>query len=159
MIHYPFTKLDDLSFEFITTQGTVYKAYFIAYAYLFSDYPEFAKDIYSFNLEIVTEGLPNQIPDDKIGQTVAVIFQHFLNSRHNVAVYICDSSDDRHLARKRKFDFWFWKYDDGSILKEDGLAVIAGMEIYNSILLHKQNPFADKIIAAFKTLNERADGK
>ena len=63
------------------------------------------------------------------------------------------------MARKRKFDLWFWKYNDGSILKEDGLAVIAGMEIYNSLLLHKQHQHAEGIINAFRTLNERADDK
>ena len=136
-----------------------YKAYFISYSYLFPDNPEFAKDIFSFNLEIIAGDIEYQTTDEIIGQTVANIFQHFFNSKSNVAVYICDSSDDRHLARKRKFDFWFWKYNDGSILKEDGLAVISGMEIYNSILLHKQNPLADKIIYAFRTLNERADDK
>ena len=81
------------------------------------------------------------------------------NARQNVAIYICDSADDRHLARKRKFDLWFWKYNDGSIVKEDGIAVIANFEIYNSLLVHKENKLADKIIDVFRTLNERADDK
>ena len=159
MTHYPFSNLSELSFEFKTAQGTVYRAYFIAYGDLFSDYPEFSKNVYSFNLEVAVQHIESQDMDDKIAQTVVAIFQYFFNSRQNVAIYICDSADYRHLARKRKFDFWFWKYNDGSILKEDSIAVIADFEIYNSILVHKQNKLADKIISAFKTLNERADDK
>lgn len=160
MTHYPFTNLSELAFEFRTPHGTVYHAYFIAYGNLFSDYPEFANDVYSFNLEIaLRDDIDNQAIDNKIAQTIVAIFEYFFTSRKNVAIYICDSADDRHLARKRKFDFWFWKYNDGNILKEDSIAVIADFEIYNSILIHKQNKFADQIIAAFKTLNERADDK
>ena len=158
MTHYPFTKLSDLSFEFFTVGGQLYKAYFISYSYLFSDYPEFANDVFSFNLEMINGHAENQA-DERIGQTVVEIFSNFFKSRQNVVVYICDSSDDRHLARKRKFDLWFWKYNDGSIFKEDGIAVIADMEIYNSLLIHKQNKLADKIVNAFRTINERADDK
>lgn len=159
MTHYPFTKLSDLSFEFTTSFGNAYKAYFISYAYLFPNNPEFANNIFSFNLEITGRANENPSTDEKIGQTVVEIFSQFFEARHNVAVYICDTADERHLARKRKFDFWFWKYNDGSILKEDGLAVVGNMEIYNSLLLHKHNKFANEIIEAFRTLNERADDK
>lgn len=159
MIHYPFTNLSDLAFEFRTDHGTVYHAYFIAYGELFSAYPEFAENVYSFNLEVAVPEIDTQPADNKIAQTIVAIFLYFFNSRKNVAIYICDSSDEKHLARKRKFDFWFWRYNNGSILKEDGLAVIADMEIYNSIIIHKQNPKAETIINAFRTLNERADDK
>ncbi|CAN5379851.1 hypothetical protein BH20BAC1_BH20BAC1_14170 [soil metagenome] len=76
--------------------------------------------------------------------------------RKNVAVYVCDSLDER---QKRKFDFWFWKYNDGSIIKEDGIAVVNDMEILNSLLVHKENPHCTKIIFAFKELNSRAGNK
>jgi len=69
------------------------------------------------------------------------------------------STDDRHLARKRKFDFWFWRFNDGTILKEDGIAVIEGVEIYNSLLLHKTNPHLPIILEAFRQLNSRAGEK
>jgi len=159
LTHYPFSNLSDLSFEFRTSNGIVYHAYFIAYGDLFPDYPEFAEDAYSFNLEVVIDDAEIQILDERVGLTVVAIFRYFFNSMQNVAIYICDSSDDRQLARKRKFDFWFWKYNDGSIVKEDGTAVIASFQIYNSLLVHKQNIFADKIITAFKALNEKADDK
>jgi hypothetical protein len=74
-------------------------------------------------------------------------------------VYVCDSADERHLARKRKFDLWFWKYIDGSIIKEDGVAVVEGIEILNSLLVHRNNPHCTELIFAFKDLNARAGDK
>ena len=137
----------------------VYSAYFLAYDYLFVDYPDFAKDVYAFNLDLLVGDVEDRTMDEKVGQTIVEIFRNFFAYKQNVAVYVCDSSDDRHLARKRKFDFWFWKYNDGSIIKEDSIAVIADFEIYNSLLIHKQNIHADGIINAFRTLNARADDK
>ena len=63
------------------------------------------------------------------------------------------------MARKRKFDYWFWKYSDDSIIKEDGVAVVDDMEILNSLLVHKNNPHSTEIIFAFKDLNARAGDK
>jgi hypothetical protein len=54
---------------------------------------------------------------------------------------------------------WFWKYNDGSLLKEDGIALIEGVEIYNSLLLHKKNTKLTEVILAYKELNERAGDK
>jgi hypothetical protein len=68
-------------------------------------------------------------------------------------------ADDRHIARKRKFDLWFWKYNDGSIIKEDGIAMAGNMEILNSLLVHNNNPHLSELIFAFKDLNARAAEK
>ncbi len=77
----------------------------------------------------------------------------------NVAAYVCDSLDKRQLSRKRKFDRWFFFYNDGSLIKEDGIAIVAGTEIYNAMILHKENDQLADIILAFKELNEKADEK
>lgn len=75
-------------------------------------------------------------------------------------MYVCDSMDGRQLKRKLRFDRWFFTYNDGSLIKQDGLAVIEDTEIYNSIILHKNNPQLLDIIFAFKDLNEKApEGK
>jgi hypothetical protein len=83
----------------------------------------------------------------------------FFENRENVVVYVCDSLDDRHLARKRKFDSWFWRYNDGSLIKEDDVAMVEGVEIYNSMIIHKMNAKLNEIIIAFKELNMRAGEK
>jgi Family of unknown function (DUF6169) len=63
------------------------------------------------------------------------------------------------ILRKRKFDYWFWKYNDGSIIKENGFAIIEDVEILNAILVHKDNFMLKEIILAFNSINERANDK
>jgi CO dehydrogenase/acetyl-CoA synthase gamma subunit (corrinoid Fe-S protein) len=112
-----------------------------------------------FNIDVIG-GNPDSTPiDQRIGDTIAHIMKLFFTNLDNVVVYVCDSVDERQLARKRKFDRWFYLYNDGSLLKEDGLAVVAGSEIYNSLLMHKQNKQLTEIILAFSDLNERSGEK
>lgn len=156
---YPLKELDDYTFGFTTDQGINYFIYFLDYSAMFLEYPEIANSIYMFNIDVV-EGDPElATTDERIGITILEVFNLFFMNRQNVAVYVCDSLDDRQLARKRKFDMWFWKYNDGSLLKEDDIAVVEGVEIYNSMILHKQNKLLTEIILAFKELNQKADNK
>ena len=150
---------DEYSYEFLTEQGIRYAIYFLDYSFMFSDYPAIAENVFSFNIEVLDGDADISITDEKIGVTILEVFNLFFKKLANVAVYVCDSIDDRQLARKRKFDLWFWKYNDGSLLKEDGIALIEGVEIYNSLLLHKANKRLTEIILAYKELNERAGDK
>ena len=126
---------------------------------MFSDYPAIAENVFSFNIDVLDGDADSSVTDDRIGVTILEVFKLFFTKIQNVVVYVCDSIDDRQLARKRKFDLWFWKYNDGSLLKEDGIALIEGVEIYNSLLLHKANKRLTEIILAYKELNERAGDK
>jgi hypothetical protein len=150
---------DEYSFEFVTDQGIRYVVYFLDYSLMFANYPNIAQQVYMFNIDVV-EGSPDQtVSDERIGLTVLEVFNLFFQNSKNVAVYICDSQDERHLSRKRKFDFWFWKYNDGTLIKEDDMAVVNGIEIYNSMILHKKNERLREIILAYKELNEKASEK
>lgn len=150
---------DEYSYEFLTEQGIRYSIYFLDYSFMFSDYPAIAENVFSFNIDVLDGDADSSITDDRIGVTIVEVFNLFFKKLENVAVYVCDSIDDRQLSRKRKFDLWFWKYNDGSLLKEDGIALIEGVEIYNSLLLHKANKRLTEIILAYKELNERAGDK
>jgi hypothetical protein len=44
-------------------------------------------------------------------------------------------------------------------MKEDDVAVVDGVEILNSMIIHKSNINLKEIILAFKELNERASDK
>jgi hypothetical protein len=143
----------------VTEHGIQYVIYFLDYSGMFTDYPEIAHDIFMFNID-VTAGDPDHSPgDDRIGITILSVFNLFFRKSQNVAVYVCDALDNRHLSRKRKFDIWFWKYNDGSLIKEDDVAIVEGVEIYNSLILHKRNEHLREIILAYKELNERAGTK
>ena len=87
------------------------------------------------------------------------IVKQFLEGLENAVIYVCDSSDGRELLRKRKFDFWFRKYDDGTIIKIDGHIAIEDFHIYNTILIHKDNPLKNKFIEAFNDLNTTSSDK
>lgn len=126
---------------------------------MFSGHPEIANNIYMFNIDVLNGNPDFTISDERIGLTILEVFNHFFSTRQNVAVYVCDSLDDRQLARKRKFDIWFWKFNDGSLIKEDDIAIVEGVEIYNSMILHKQNKHLAEIIIAYKELNQKSDKK
>ncbi len=106
--------------------------FILDYSYIFADYTLFADHVYTFNID-VADGDINAGIDERIGVTVVEVLRNFFNKIENVIVYVCDNSDERHLARKRKFDLWFWKYNDGNIIKEDGIAMVEGTEILNSL--------------------------
>lgn len=157
--HYPLLETNDFSFEFVTDRGIHYVAYFLEYGYMFSEYPDFSGHTYTFNIDLISDESDIAINDERVGMTIVEIFKVFFSKIENVVVYVCDSMDDRHLARKRKFDSWFWKYNDGTIIKEDGIAVVEDTEILNSLLVHRDNPHLLNIILAYKELNNRADEK
>ncbi|MFI5140413.1 MAG: DUF6169 family protein [Sphingobacteriales bacterium] len=152
---YPLKETDKLTYQFITDQGITYLVYFLDYSYMFEDYPLIARHVYTFNIDVIDGNINRLMNDERIGLTVVEIIRLFFEALNNVAIYICDSLDNRQLARKRKFDLWFWKYNDGSIIKEDELALIEGVKVYNTLLLHKENEHFDEILEAFKELNAR----
>jgi hypothetical protein len=156
---YPLQENDEDAYEFTTYQQIKYSIYFIDYGFMFSDYPAIAGNIFSFNIEVIAGNETEAAVDERIGITVVETFRLFFEKMSNVAVYVCDSLDERQRARKRKFDLWFWKYSDGTILKEDGIAIVEEVEILNALLVHKQNPNLLPIILAFKEINERAGDK
>jgi len=156
---YALSETDELSYEFVTDQEVKYKIYFLDYGSVFNEYLSYNNSIYTFNIDIIETNAEFIVTDERIGLTVVQVLKLFFAKIENVIIYVCDSIDDRQLARKRKFDFWFWKYSDGTIIKEDGIAVIEDVEILSSLLINKSNPHVKEVILAFKELNEKANEK
>ena len=154
MLPYKFTTVKDNYYEFTTTAGTKYACYFLSYENYFNDYKEISNHIYAFNLEVLTKGETIAI-DPRIGKTLVQIITIFLNSLTNAVVYVCDASDSKEVFRKRKFDTWFRQYDDGTIIKIDGYISFENFEIFNAILIHKDNPKKNRFIEAFNDLNNQ----
>lgn len=144
-------------FEFTTTTGIVYACYFLSYAEYFSEYEEIADNVYAFNVEIIKGRKTGISADERIARTIIEIIKTFLSALENAVVYVCDMSDGKELLRKRKFDQWFRKYDDGTIIKVDGHIAVPNFNIYNAILIHKENPRKNRFIEAFNDLNEGED--
>lgn len=146
-----------VTFEFSTQFAVKYEVYFTNYSGLFEDYPDITCAVYCCGIE-VAEGDPSVSPlDKKVGATIAEIIEFFFAETSNVIVYVCDSLDNRELARKRKFDDWFARYNDGSYIKHNGVAVIDGNKIYNSLILHNRNEQRHLVANAFDEVNRWAE--
>jgi hypothetical protein len=156
---YKLIKQNDFYYRFNSAAGTTYLCYFIKYDYLFTRFSGIAQNIYAFNLDIEKGRSKEQPLDERIGLTTAIIIKQFLQTHEKAVIYICDSSDYKEHIRKRKFDSWFLKNDDGSIIKIDKKAVVAETILYNSLLIHKDNPRKNQFIAAFNQLNDEMDEK
>lgn len=156
---YPLQKNNEYSFEFVTNEGIKYHIYFLDYSFMFTEYTHIKCPVYSFNIDAIEGNPAETIGDNLVGATISNVLNLFFKRVNNVAVYVCDSLDQRQFARKRKFDIWFYLYSNGTIVKEDGLTIIEGVEIYNSILIHKNNQHLTDLIFAFKELNERTGSK
>lgn len=148
---------DEYSFEFFTDHGLRYVIYFVDYSAQFADYPVLIGRVFMFNIEVV-DGDPTTSPgDERIALTVQSVFRAFFLRETNVIVYVCDSLDNRHLARRRKFESWFSRYNDGTLMKVDNVAVIDGTEIHNSIILHMRNESREHILLAYEDLNRSVE--
>jgi hypothetical protein len=141
-------------FEFITSAGIVYACYFLSYAEYFKEYREIAGNFYSYNVDVIKGTKAGISSDERTGRTIIEIVKNFLAGLENAVVYVCDTSDGKELLRKRKFDQWFRKYDDGTIIKVNGHITAPNFNIYNAILIHKENLKKNRFIEAFNDLNE-----
>jgi hypothetical protein len=146
-------------FEFTTVAGIKYACYFLSYAEYFKNYKEVADNIFSFNVEVLESKRKNIAADERTGFTIVEIVKHFLVSLESAVVYVCDTSDGKELLRKRKFDQWFRKYDDGTIIKVDGHITAPDLNIHNAILIHKDNPKKNRFIEVCNELNAADEEK
>lgn len=154
MQQYQISKISERVYSFSTSTGCIYHCYFYDFATSFSDYPELAPKVFGFNLELKFKPEEiTQLPLDKrIAATVTTIVKSFLHEKENVALYICDNSDNRENARFHKFTNWFKQYNDGSIVQLRGVIRAGNTNILNALLIHKNNPLLNDFIEAYEIL-------
>jgi hypothetical protein len=125
------------------------------YSFMFGEYLPSYIPIYTLNIELISDSKgPKKPIDERIEITVAAILQSFFEEVENVMVYICDNLDNKHHARKRKFDSWYAHTQNSQIEKYDFIATTEDFELLNSVLLHAQNPYKVQVLQAFKMLNQ-----
>ena len=122
--------------------------------YISSDEP-WRDDFYEIVIELIKAPDPAHIPADRaILSTIVAIITHFFTVHERVILYICDDSDSRELARKRKFDNWFSRFSKHLFEKHDLPTVAVGPERYfASIFFRSDNPYRSAVIAAFDRLS------
>lgn len=139
------------SYFFVTDNNAAYEIKFKTSSYLFPDEPLFRQNTYEFvidRLEIANGKVP---PDDRIGFTIAAIFDDFYErQKESITIYICDTSDSKHWARQRKFSAWFLLFKNDAYFKSEAVLVSEDGEIVPiSIVLRRDNPHRDQILKAF----------
>ena len=139
---YPIRRNDDGTISFTTEAGVVYTAAFLDASYHFDD----VQGVFEFNL--YPDGdVPR--PDKRVGLTVIYILDIFFQDADTVLLYICESLDKRHFARKRKFDSWFRQYGE-AFEKHDYELQVEGTHILISLILKKNNPRQQVLLQAFQ---------
>ena len=136
----------DKAYSFITKHGITYHAYFLDYSVY---HPEF-KNVYAFNID-VDDNKPHPI-DIQIALTIVEILRIFFESNSNAMIMICDTLDGKEIKRKKLFDRWFSKYNNGSILKYDASAEDSGVTLFVSLYIKKTNTNVARIVKAFYEL-------
>ncbi len=144
---------------FESDYGIVYELKFKPSDYLFGvGNEEISNKVYEFVIGILENPTIGKIPSDvRIGDTVAVIFNDFFKRNNdNVAIYICDSSDLKQEVRMKKFQQWYYKYQDSTLIKMDEVLIDTKNNRFPiSIIAKRTNPYLIEIFTAFATISDQ----
>ena len=149
--HYDLKPVDK-GYEFVTEKGVPYLVTFVEYT-LFDISPDLKT--YSFNIERLSEQnakLGQQ--DDKVRNTVLYVIYRFFLLNQDALITVCDSTDGRQTARKRLFDGWFDRFNDGSLTKTDGTFTIEGHVNFASLIYCSVNKYSADLLREFKLLED-----
>lgn len=100
---------------------------------------------------ITEEDTPHPI-DQRIALTVIHILKLFFSRNENAMIMICDNLDGKERKREMLFTRWFMRYNDGSIQKYDASSTTDDYMLYVSLYIHRDNPDARQLVAAFYDL-------
>jgi hypothetical protein len=144
------------SYVFETTNEVIYQIKFKPTPYLFPNYPDLGQEVFELVIDVVYSKLRKTPADEFIPATIAVICEHFVNSKERILLYICETADARHLARVRKFDAWFREFNDSSFLKIDAnFPDKNDLTYYVSLVFRCNHPRRHVIIDEFNLLGQR----
>ena len=91
--------------------------------------------------------------DKKIPETLRLIFEDFFQNNKNIAIYICDSSDNKQAVRFRKFNDWFVLLKNRAYVKMDmQIADEKEVYIYTSLIMRADNQNSGEIMVEFSCL-------
>ena len=91
-------------YAFTTVNEVFYEVRFKPSGYVFSEYT-WSETVFEIVIDLVVAPDLNKVPADRsIQATIIKIVADFFAVHDRVILYICDDSDSREMARKRKFD-------------------------------------------------------
>ncbi len=158
--HYPLSEDASGVTTFITEHAAVYHLSFIRVTSVFLSVGHNKTEVE--NYQIIIENVsqlfaPN---DPKIGATVCKALAVFFEKHPlRIVTYVCNFGDNRQLARHRKFDQWYRRYQaDTKIAKQDEIVLAENNRYPVSLMLLEGHPYFDLIVKQFlydvRTLNK-----
>ena len=137
----------EYGYRFETDFGFVYELFFLRYPTL-SERSEYT--LYMFNIEQVKKG--RTATDVRIQITIEYVLSLFFENNTDAVVVVMDSSDGKHLARKRLFDKWYYQSEKLSIEKYEASCNTEDIEIVTTLFVEKTNPFKNIILSDYYEL-------
>ena len=116
--------------------------------------------VYSLNIDKLST--KKALFDQDVQLTVACVVSHFFQDKENSLIYVCDHSDSRHSARKRKFDKWFADAEiNHDFVKLDDMIITADGAHYTCLIFNAENPFREYVKTGYfeviEALNKPAE--
>lgn len=147
---------DEDGYKFTTDQGIEYRIVFEDLNSIFYEYPTLHGRVFSYAF-FPTQKLSREgrRKDLRIKITIAHSIQEFFETRDNLIVFVCDSTDNRDLCRKRLFDLWFEELNPGSLEKYDGYVGKDDYYIINAIIIRVDLQDKNYVIQTFESLNDQ----
>ena len=140
----------EYGYSFITDSGITYFLTFIAYPAV-SDF--LATNIYMFNIDR-GNGVCNGQDDVRIRETVVYVLEQFFKHHEDALITICDVNDGKQCARKRLFDRWFEKYNNGNIIRVDETCVVEDIQTFVSLMFSAKHYDKENLTQEFSKLAE-----
>ena len=127
----------------------MYSIEFTDGSYYFMQQPDYLS-VFEFSINVLSTGENISPPHDKrVESTIVKILGTFLSYRENTIIYICQNLDNRHYARKRKFDAWFQQNTNTNLEKYDLTIEYDTMVYLTSLISHKNNSHKEEILELF----------
>ena len=142
-------------YVFTTRYDVAYRIRFKPSFYLFDADPAVADNVYELVIVRIEKPDGPIPPDERILHTIAAIAEDFFKKEENIAIYVCDDSDGRGEARKRKFDGWFvyLNFEGRGFMKIDqGFREADGFSYSASVIFRGENPYKIQIYVALEKL-------
>lgn len=146
---YNFKRTGHNSYAFTTDYNIIYNVSFVEGSFYFPPFPDHFS-VFEFSINVLSLGDNLSAPlDIKTETTIVKILNAFLSNKENCAIYICQNLDNRHYARKRKFDTWFKQAQNESIEKYDMTVEYDDFIYLTSLIIRKDNPHKTEIVEIF----------
>ena len=133
------------AYSFITEAKVVYK---LVFTELLDQNlpPNYCGKVFDFSF------YPNEKNkyDQKVSNTINYIIKEVFKNIHNILIFICDTSDNRHHARLRLFINWF-RNNNNCDYEMDEVQISNDETSYHyHIIYNKNNKYSEEIIEVIK---------